>query len=560
MKTCSHCARSNDDSRLNCAGCGERLPELAASNATVAPATGNASREPLVGEKLDVDTEVFTQNYSAATPRVWVTYWLLGLNSLVFLTTGLAGANLVHPQLGTLLDWGANWGPLTTTSGGEWRLLANCFLHFTLWHLLGNMFALWQGGRLTERLFGNGFFLVLYLATGVIGSLTALDWHPDIISAGASGAVFGIYGALLGYLVRQRGAVPKRLWRSLGKTIVVFVAFNLFYGLTQLKVDNAAHEGGLAAGLMLGWLAARPLHLPHRSASTHRTALHLALGLVVLLLPLAWLFPRDRPTYGKLLSDMGTSFDLGSGVPKSREAALRWYHQAAQLGSTEAEMNLGRVYFNDDPPGTKNPTAGIHWFREAAAHGSTEAEATLGAIYYDGVGVAADHVAAREWIARAAAHGQAKEQMLLGAMYYRGDGTTRDYAAAFHWIRQAAGQGLGPAQALLSVLYYQGQGTETNLAAAAHWALAAAKNGQVKAQFELGSLYAQGQGVAQDAVEAYAWLGVAISNRVEVTATAKKLQEQLALNMTPEQLAKAHRRFAELVRQLPPTEAGQAGQ
>ncbi len=552
MKTCSHCARSNDDSRRNCAGCGERLPELTA-------AADEAGREPSAAGQRDVDTEVFTQHYSAATPRVWVTYGLLGLNTLIFLLTGLAGGNLVHPQLGTLLDGGANWGPLTTTGGGWWRLLANCFLHFTLWHLLGNMFTLWQGGRLTERLFGNGFFLVLYLATGLIGSLTALDWHPDIISAGASGAVFGIYGALLGFLVRQRGAVPKRLWRSLGKTIIVFVAFNLFYGLTQLKVDNAAHEGGLVAGLLLGWLAARPLQLPHRRAVTRRTALHVAVGLGLLLLPLVRSFPRDRPTYGKLLSDMGTSFDLGSGVPKSRETALRWYHAATRLGSTEAEMNLGRIYFNDDPPGTKNPNTGIYWFRQAAAHGSVEAEATLGAIYYDGVGVPPDRVAAREWIARAARHGQAKEQMLLGLMYYRGDGTARDYAAAFQWIHQAAGQGLGPAQALLSALYYQGQGTETNFVAAAHWALLAAKNGQVKAQFELGTLYAQGQGVPRDAIEAYAWFGVAISNRVEVTATAKKLQEQLAREMTPEALAKARRRFAELVRELTPTGPAHAG-
>ncbi len=102
-----------------------------------------------------------------------------------------------------MLNWGANWGPLTT-AGEWWRILTACFLHFGIVHLLCNMYALLLAGLLAERLFGNWFYLAIYIGTGLASSLTSLWWHPELICAGASGAIFGVYGALLGYLVNQR--------------------------------------------------------------------------------------------------------------------------------------------------------------------------------------------------------------------------------------------------------------------------------------------------------------------------------------------------------------------
>ena len=541
MKRCTYCGRPNEDTQVHCVGCYEVLP---------GPETATSVAPPLPPEKTEKEASEFTKHFYAATRRVWVTYALMGLNCLIFLLMGWQSSNVVHPGITALLDWGANWGPLTATGGGWWRLLANVFLHFTVFHLLCNMFALWQAGLLAERLFGNWFFLAVYLGAGLASSLTSLDWHPDIISAGASGAVFGVYGALLGYLVRQRGAVPRRIWASLGKTILAFVALNLFYGLTQLQVDNAAHLGGLLAGLILGWVAARPLPLPQRQAATRSTGWQLVLAVLALIVPLVAAAPRSSSNYGKLLNNMGESLALGSAGPKNPAAAERWYLRATRLGSAEAEFNLGRRCFDTDSGVTNNPAEGIKWFRQAAGHGSTNAEISLGILYYQGDGVPADHVEARCWITRAAEHGVPAEQLLLGQMYSRGDGTPKDDSSAFKWIQRAAEEGLAEAQTRLAALYFNGEGTETNLVEAARWARAAADHGQPNAQYILGSLYATGQGVPRDAVEAYAWFSLTASRPPPLGPAAGDALTALADGMTPVQLAGARHRAAELTRKI----------
>jgi TPR repeat protein/membrane associated rhomboid family serine protease len=517
---------------------------------TSGPETTPVPPLPVPPDKTEKEASEFTKHFYAATRRVWVTYALMGLNCLVFLLMGLQSSNLVQPHVATLLDWGGNWGPLTATGGGWWRLLANAFLHFTVFHLLCNMFALWQAGLLAERLFGNWFFLAVYLGAALASSLTSLNWHPDVISAGASGAVFGVYGALLGYLVRQRGAVPRRIWASLGKTILAFVAFNLFYGLTQLKVDNAAHVGGLLAGLLLGWVAARPLPLPQRQAATRPTALQFALTLLLLAGPLAAIAPQARPEYGTLLNNMGETIARGADGPRDPRVAVSWYQRAAQLGSAAAEVNLGQHYFDPASGEPIQPAEGVHWFRQAADHGSTNAEIALGLLYLTGKNIPADHVEARHWIARAADQGVPGEQYLLGQIYYQGDGLPKDDAAAFQWIQRAAEQGLAPAQTQLAAMYFKGEGTATNTVEAARWLRTAADQGLPKAQYILGTLYATGQGVPRDMVEAYAWLSLAAGGTAPLGTVANHALTRLAVALTPDQLAGARHRANELTQTI----------
>lgn len=542
MKECTYCGQALVAGLADCGSCGQTLPVPSA--VTAAPVV----TEPVT--TADDDASEFTKYFYAATPRVWATYTLLALNALIFLLMGWQAGNLVHPNLAVLLDWGANWGPLTATGGGWWRLLTAAFLHFTIFHLLCNLFALWQAGLLAERLFGNWFFLALYFSTAVLSSLASLHRHPTIISAGASGAVFGVYGALLGYLVRQRGALPRHIWASLGKTILIFVALNLFYGLTQLQVDNAAHVGGLFSGLVLGWLAARPLQPSHRRALLRPAIIYLAVGVVVLLVPLVAFAPRSSPRYGRLLNDMGVNLARGVSLPKNPVAAVWWYQKAAQLGSAEAEYNLGRRYFNTNSDVAFNPAEGIKWFRTAAEHGSTNAEISLGIIYYNGDGIPADHAEARQWIERSAAHGQAGEQLLLGQMYHQGDGTARDLGAAFKWMQLAAAQGLPEAQAHLAGFYLRGEGTATNVVAAAQWAGEAANHGQPNAQYLLATLYATGEGVPQNAAEAYAWFKLAARSEAPVALAASNILSQLAPHLTPFQLASAGQRVSELTQKI----------
>ncbi|MEP6653091.1 MAG: rhomboid family intramembrane serine protease [Myxococcales bacterium] len=228
------------------------------------------------------------------TPRVRVTQALVGLNVAVFLAMVATGVSLMQPSTDSLLRWGADYGP-RTTAGEWWRLLTNTFLHVGLIHIAMNMFGLWQIGAVVERLLGHRAFLLVYLVSGVCGSLASIIWHPYVVSAGASGAVFGVYGVLVAYLVRHRGSIPRPVLLELQKSTAIFIGLNVMLGWQVKGIDMAAHLGGLLGGFAAALVVSRPLlerPARHSRANWWREAVvaAAALGLVgaaVLLLPRA---------------------------------------------------------------------------------------------------------------------------------------------------------------------------------------------------------------------------------------------------------------------------------
>ena len=202
-----------------------------------------------------------------------------------------------------LLRWRSNFGP-ATLEGQWWRLFTATFLHFGLVHLLFNMLGLWSLGSLTERLFGWRSFLIIYLASGLCASLASLWWHPLLNSAGASGAIFGVLGALLAFMVNPRTRIAPHIAKAQRNSALIFIAYNLLNGATHVGIDNAAHVGGLLAGFMLGWALALPLDTEVRATHRRRLALTavVALGLLTgfatgcsTRTPAA---PRNRPSCG----------------------------------------------------------------------------------------------------------------------------------------------------------------------------------------------------------------------------------------------------------------------
>lgn len=232
-----------------------------------------------------LEAERFRAALWRATPRVFVTHAIVGANVIVYLAMLATGAGLFNPTSEVMLKWGANFAPLT--AGGEWwRLVTAFFLHFGLMHLAFNMWALFDAGRLVERLYANGPFLLLYLFAGLTGSFASVLWNPErVVSAGASGAVFGVYGALLVYLLAQRHSIPATVLKGLSGSTMAFVGYTLVFGLTASGIDNAAHVGGLAGGMALGFVLARPLDRDARQRMlSRRLALALVLGLGVVAL------------------------------------------------------------------------------------------------------------------------------------------------------------------------------------------------------------------------------------------------------------------------------------
>lgn len=227
------------------------------------------------------EEEAFAEQLARATPRAVVTPILVAINLLIFLAMLVDGAGLVTAQPATHIRWGSNYGPLTA-AGEWWRLATNMFMHFGVLHVFLNMWALHETGRLTERLFGHARFLAVYLLAGIAGSLASLGWNPQVNSAGASGAIFGVIGALLAYLLDRRNGVPSSVMRRHRLPLLAFITCALAYGLSHGNIDNAAHLGGLATGILTGLAWPLALERTRGIATTRRFISALAMFSVVM--------------------------------------------------------------------------------------------------------------------------------------------------------------------------------------------------------------------------------------------------------------------------------------
>jgi rhomboid protease GluP len=192
------------------------------------------------------------------TPYLPVTVLLVFANLAVFAAMLLNGAGLWHAPNNVQLAWGANFGP-ATEDGQWWRLGSAMFLHFGVIHLALNMIALWEAGRLVERMVGHLCFAAIYLLSGLSGSLLSLVAHGNsAVSGGASGAIFGLYGALLVALLLRRRQLNPREFRWLFWGAAAFSALTIALGMLIPGIDNATHFGGLITGILGGIALAPP--------------------------------------------------------------------------------------------------------------------------------------------------------------------------------------------------------------------------------------------------------------------------------------------------------------
>jgi rhomboid protease GluP len=179
----------------------------------------------------------------------------LGVNLLVFLAMVGSGIPLMGPDSSQMIHWGGNFGPLTL-GDQPWRLITYMFLHYGIIHIGFNMWCLWDLGALAESLYGDWLFAVVYLLCGLGGGIASLAWHPMSVSAGASGAVFGVAGALIASLKLGDFSLPRQMIHGTFRSVLMFAGYNLVFGAMWGRTDNACHVGGLVTGLVLGALIA----------------------------------------------------------------------------------------------------------------------------------------------------------------------------------------------------------------------------------------------------------------------------------------------------------------
>mgnify|MGYP001622939282 FL=1 len=184
-----------------------------------------------------------------------VTILLIALNILVFLAVETTGSS---QDVFHMLNCGASYTPLVRDQGETYRLFTSMFLHFGISHLANNMLVLFVLGSRLERVTGKVRFLIIYLLGGLAGNILSmlmeLSSREYAVSAGASGAVFAVMGAMIYVVVRNRGWLEDLSMRQ----ILVMAIFSLYFGLTSSGVDNAAHIGGMISGLLLAVILYHP--------------------------------------------------------------------------------------------------------------------------------------------------------------------------------------------------------------------------------------------------------------------------------------------------------------
>jgi rhomboid protease GluP len=228
----------------NCISCGREWPHSGdpqniCPECRAAIAARSPSQNPLPGRR------------SLTLAMMPVTSVIIGINVIVFVAMVFSGVSLLEPQNADLIRWGANTGA-HTLSVQPWRMLTSNYVHVGLIHILLNMWCLWNLGALAERIFDRWTYFITYTFCGLAGSLASVSLHPTRLGAGASGAIFGLAGALISALYLGHLPVNPRALKSILKSLVTFAAYNLFFGAVVPVIDNTAHVGGLITGLALG--------------------------------------------------------------------------------------------------------------------------------------------------------------------------------------------------------------------------------------------------------------------------------------------------------------------
>jgi rhomboid protease GluP len=201
--------------------------------------------------------------------RTWAVPLLLALNAGVYLamvatdiawdrispaefTRSLAevARAMAYPSRGEILRFGGSHGPYVA-QGDWWRLVSCAFVHVGFAHFVINMTSLFAL-RIVESFYGSGAFLLLYLMSAIGASACSVLWHPSAVSAGASGALFGLAGALLAFFIAHRESIPELFFRPVMRNLILLLLVNIFIGAVVDEIDNMAHLGGLATGILVG--------------------------------------------------------------------------------------------------------------------------------------------------------------------------------------------------------------------------------------------------------------------------------------------------------------------
>ncbi|HLR66456.1 rhomboid family intramembrane serine protease [Virgibacillus alimentarius] len=222
---------------------------------SVEPVKNNPDEESINKYKTYLANTYYNQLQSTENVlsygKPFFTYLLILINTIMFFLLELNGGS---QNIATLIYYGANYNP-ALLDGQWWRILTSMFLHIGFAHLFMNMLALFYLGTIVEKIYGSWRFILIYFMAGAGGGLASFAFTISV-SAGASGALFGLFGALLFF-----GLIYKKLFfQTMGKGLLIIIGINLIFGFLVPQIDNGAHLGGL----LTGFLATAIIYLPNK--------------------------------------------------------------------------------------------------------------------------------------------------------------------------------------------------------------------------------------------------------------------------------------------------------
>ena len=356
----------------NCIRCGRQLPALTFGKkicqwckqheAAQRGEEGEEARQPVMAVP-------WVRRESSIT----LTQVLLGANVMVFIAMVLASGPSLDFTGEVTVHFGANYGPLTL-SGQWWRLLTYMFLHGGLMHIAFNMWCLWDLGALCESLYGRWTYASIYFITGIAGGLASVGWNPVVLTVGASGAIFGLAGALISSFYLGEFSVPRVAIQGTLRSLLFFVGFNVLFGTFVPGIDNACHAGGLVSGLIVGALIARLA--PQHDKPMRRVGVVLFMVLIVGGSAAGIYRWRDSGIHYSLRANAGRNVDrmigeLQKKVQQSPQDASAHYNLAhaylatgqfpdgvnelkrvidLQPENSRARMELGAIYLRQEQP------------------------------------------------------------------------------------------------------------------------------------------------------------------------------------------------------------------
>lgn len=199
------------------------------------------------------EQDAFDEALAKRQPRLVAVPLLVLANLATYVALALETGDWKIADWRVLIDWGSNLAPYTA-SGEPWRLASSMFLHANILHLLINLLVLFDAGRLYERMVGAWRFLLVYLLAGVLGGVASVAWNPWANSVGASGAIFGVLGALIAVMLSGRHPVPWPVLKNRATAVIALVAYSFIDSARGVPIDHEGHLGGLAAGFVLGFI------------------------------------------------------------------------------------------------------------------------------------------------------------------------------------------------------------------------------------------------------------------------------------------------------------------